>query len=669
MTTSSAPPRPPRWRHHAAAGLITALTLSATALPQPAVAAPGAAVPTPVAPAVTATPDGFASVNALGQNGTTGGAGGPVVTVTTAAQFLDYISRPGPYVVQVSGTITLPTGTSDGMHNVASDKTIVGLGANATLSGGGLNIGVPVDDDVTSPPANAVHNIIIRNLHLTGATDDLVNVQMFSHHIWIDHNEFSNGDDGAVDIKRGSDFVTVSWNHFHDHDKTLLLGHDDDNAAQDVGRLRVTYHHNWFDASDQRNPRVRFSALAHVYNNYYDDNSYGVVSTNDSAVLVENNYFYSVNNPGRVDFSGPLGRIVERGNILVACNHPIETRGTVPDPRTYYPYTLDPAANVPTIVPAGAGVGRISPTSDPTAAAAATAAGPGVTAQPDGFASVDALGQNGTTGGVGGPVVTATNASDFLEYIDTVGPMIIQVTGRIQISSKQGVRPNKTIIGVGNAEITGGGLDFYRSYNVIVRNINFTDAEDDAINVGQNSHHIWIDHNRFAGAVDGSVDIVRGADYVTVSWNHFDHSDKSMLIGHSDGSGSTDIGHLKVSIHHNFFDNSRQRHPRIRFAEPVHVYNNYFLGNELYGIASTENAGVVVEGNYFRDVPHPMYSASGYADSGPGRAVQRNNVFVNSGTPETAGTVTEPRTYYPYTLDSAANVPALVTAGAGVGRI
>jgi pectate lyase len=92
---------------------------------------------------------------------------------------------------------------------------------------------------------------------------------------------------------------------------------------------------------------------------------------------------------------------------------------------------------------------------------------------------------------------------------------------------------------------------------VIVRNIHFTNADDDAINVGQESHHIWIDHNTFSGAVDGSVDIVRGADYVTVSWNHFDHSDKTMLISHSDGAASTDVGHLKVSIHHNFFDHSR----------------------------------------------------------------------------------------------------------------
>ncbi|MBO4207058.1 pectate lyase family protein [Micromonospora echinofusca] len=681
-TSRASQRRSRRQRMLTAVALATALTVPAVPVAAvPVAAAPVAALPVAAAPAAdalpktarpatsaAAAPDGFASVTALGQAGTTGGAGGPTVTVTTAEQFIDYISRPGPYVVQVSGTIDLPTGSNDGMYHVASDKTIIGLGADATLSGGGLTIGVPVDDTVTSPPANAVHNIIIRNLHLTGASDDLINVQMFSHHIWIDHNEFSNGDDGAVDIKRGSDFVTVSWNHFHDHYKTLLLGHDEDAGPQDIGRLRVTYHHNHFNRSDQRNPRVRFSALAHVYNNYYYDNSYGVASTYDAAVLMENNYFYSVNNPGRVDFSGDLGRIVERGNILVACNHAIETRGTVPDPRSYYPYQLDPTADVPTIVPAGAGVGKLGATATTVARAAATD-GPAASAVPDGFAAVDALGQNGTTGGLGGPVVTATNASDFLEYIDTVGPLIIQVTGRIAITSKQGVRPNKTIIGIGNAEITGGGLDFYRSYNVIVRNINFTLAEDDAVNVGQNSHHIWIDHNRFSGAVDGSVDIVRGADYVTVSWNHFDHSDKSMLIGHSDGSGSTDIGHLKVSIHHNFFDNSRQRHPRVRFGEPVHVYNNYFLGNALYGIASTENGGVMVEGNYFKDVPYPMYSASGYADSGPGRAVQRNNIFVNSGAPETSGTVVEPGTYYAYQLDPPTNVPALVTAGAGVGRI
>ncbi|MEW9548248.1 polysaccharide lyase family 1 protein [Nonomuraea sp. NPDC050783] len=289
---------------------------------------------------------------------------------------------------------------------------------------------------------------------------------------------------------------------------------------------------------------------------------------------------------------------------------------------------------------------------------------------PTGFAAVNALGRAGTTGGAGGRIVTATSSEQFLDYIDSLETLVIQVPGTIAITSKQGVRPNKTIVGVGSSgHITGGGLDFYRSSNVIVRNLRFTDAEDDAINIGQNSHHIWIDHNTFSGAADGSVDIVRGADYVTVSWNHFDHSDKSMLISHSDGAAGTDVSHLKVTIHHNFFDHSRQRHPRIRFGEPVHIYNNYYLGNELYGIASTENAGAVVEGNYFENVAHPLYSASGYADSGPGRAVQRDNVFVGSGAPETAGTVVEPGTYYSYTLDAPQGVPAAVRAGAGHGRI
>jgi pectate lyase len=99
------------------------------------------------------------------------------------------------------------------------------------------------------------------------------------------------------------------------------------------------------------------------------------------------------------------------------------------------------------------------------------------------------------------------------------------------------------------------------------------------------------------------------------------------------------------------------------------VYNNYFRANSLYAVASTMNAGVLVEGNYFENVPFPCYSASGYADSGPGRLVQRNNVFTGSGACEVSGSVTEPRTYYQYTVDSPSSVPAAVRAGAGIGKI
>jgi pectate lyase len=329
-----------------------------------------------------------------------------------------------------------------------------------------------------------------------------------------------------------------------------------------------------------------------------------------------------------------------------------------------------PSVSPSTTVSASASVSASPSVSASASPSVPPTASPPPAGQPDGFASVNALGQNGTTGGAGGPTVVVTSAAALLAAIDTIGPLNIHVQGTINITSKQGVRPNKTILGLGtNAVINGGGFDFYRSSNVIIRNLTFTNAEDDAVNVGQNSHHVWVDHNRFVAPVDGAIDIVRGAEYVTVSWNHFDHTDKTMLIGHSDGSGSEDIGHLKISIHHNFFDHSRQRHPRVRFGDPVHVYNNYFLANELYAIASTQDGGVLVEGNYFQDVLFPCYSVSGYADSGPGRLVQRNNIFSNSGLCEAGGTVTEPGTFYGYSLTSAASVPSVVTASAGVGHL
>jgi pectate lyase len=293
--------------------------------------------------------------------------------------------------------------------------------------------------------------------------------------------------------------------------------------------------------------------------------------------------------------------------------------------------------------------------------------------QPDGYASVNALGQNGTTGGAGGPTVTVTTGAELAQYAGANTPYIIMVSGQVQVSGMVTVVANKSIIGIGsNAGITGGGLQLGTTTrpgnNVIIRNLSFRNADDDSVSVHNASHHVWIDHNEFYPAFDGSVDVKRRSTYVTVSWNWFRGTDKSMLLGHSD-SFTEDIGHLKVTYHHNYFDGSNQRHPRVRFGEPVHVYNNYYRDIGLYGIVSVENAGVMVEGNYFEGVAFPCYSASGYADSDPGRLVQRNNVFTGSGTCETNGSVAEPSTFYSYTMDSAAAVPQIVTAGVGVGTI
>ncbi|UCM87343.1 pectate lyase family protein [Streptomyces marincola] len=330
------------------AGLAATWPAAGHAAPAPAPAA--------LASVLAETPTGFAGVSAFGQNGTTGGAGGPQVTVSDASSFIEAIGAEGPRVVLVDGMITLP----DGMYDVSSDTTVLGLGADSGITGGGLNIGLPVDEDATSPPPDAVHNVIIRNLNFRDASDDSINVQMFSHHIWIDHNDLADGYDGLIDIKRGSSHITVSWNHTHDHTKNMLLGHDDDNEAQDTGRLKVTYHHNWYDDTPQRNPRVRFGDPVHIFNNYFFDNSdTGPACQADSGCWIEANYFEDVEEPMTNSYSGPEGNIVERDNHFTGETGDPVTGGRVQDPGAYYDYAPDPAADVKALVTAGAGTGTI----------------------------------------------------------------------------------------------------------------------------------------------------------------------------------------------------------------------------------------------------------------------------------------------------------------------
>ena len=80
----------------------------------------------------------------------------------------------------------------------------------------------------------------------------------------------------------------------------------------------------------------------------------------NAGVMVENNYFDDVEKPTRTDVGGDPGRIVARGNINVNTEDPIVTAGTVAEPRNFYSYTLDPAANVPSLVSQGAGVGKLN---------------------------------------------------------------------------------------------------------------------------------------------------------------------------------------------------------------------------------------------------------------------------------------------------------------------
>ncbi|MCO5973525.1 pectate lyase family protein [Actinoallomurus soli] len=292
----------------------------------------------PVAAAYESSPVGFASMN----GGTTGGAGGTTVTVTTASQLTDYASRSGSYIIKVNASISLSS-----MTKVTSNKTIIGVGTAGKITGYGLNV------------TNA-KNVIIRNLTFTGSGDDAINVQ-YSTNVWIDHNDLSNAYDGLVDIKRASDYATVSWNHFHNHDKTALLGHSDDNGSEDIGHLRVTYVHNWFDKTTQRHPRVRFGNPVHVFNNYYGAvTSYGVASTCNAGVFVENNYFENVKSP-TVTQTGdsPDGNLKASGNYLTGSGS-IATRNSSSVASIPYSYSAESGSSVKSTVTAGAGVGKVS---------------------------------------------------------------------------------------------------------------------------------------------------------------------------------------------------------------------------------------------------------------------------------------------------------------------
>ncbi len=279
-----------------------------------------------------------------------------------------------------------------------------------------------------------------------------------------------------------------------------------------------------------------------------------------------------------------------------------------------------------------------------------------------GFATVDYE----ITGGTGGETVVVTDYSGLSSYAQALDPYIIKIDGTITGSGMIPVNGNKTIVGIGqSALISGFGFNISDVSNVIVRNISFTGANDDAINV-QTSEYVWIDHCSFSNAYDGCVDIKRGANYITVSWNKFSNHVKTCLLGHSNSNGSQDIGKLKVTYHHNWFNGTDQRHPRVRFGE-CHVFNNYYNDIITYGIASTCEAEVLVESNYFKNVEYPAVTGGLGIESPPGYINNINNYFENSGSPEETGSVFDPKDYYGYTPDSAENIEDIVSANAGAG--
>jgi len=303
---------------------------------------------------------------------TTGGGSATPETVTTVAALKTAVAGTDAAVIYVSGVLASDT------VMIGSNKTIVGL-CGAEIHG---------HIDLTGSS-----NVIIRNIKVVGygvgnctldpafvamvgcsSGNDAITVAR-SNHIWFDHDDVSDGTDGNLDITLGSDFVTVSWTKFHytartdntGNDSTGASGHrfsnlvgGDDNSSPDIGKLNVTWHHNWWaDRVVERQPRIRYGKN-HLYNNLWTSSgdNYCVRSGMNAQILLENNVFMGVKSPHEFNNTADQGtsNITSTNNVYSGTSGTQATGGggtafTTPS----YAYVLDAASSVQALAQAGAG--------------------------------------------------------------------------------------------------------------------------------------------------------------------------------------------------------------------------------------------------------------------------------------------------------------------------
>ncbi len=280
--------------------------------------------------------------------GTRGGQGGTVVSAATPEALAMYALMDVPLVIQIGTKISLTE-----QIRVHSNKTIEGVSADAEITGSGFYI-------------TGVNNVIVRRLKITKALKtDAIGIDS-SHHVWIDHCDLSSDRilpessetyDGLVDITHASEYVTVSWNLFHDHHRPSIVGHSNSTTAmaEDVGHLLVTYHHNRFTNVSSNTPRVRFGSL-HVFNNLYEnvDNN-AIISQMSANVLVERNAFDTVGVPITTVYADPIqGFARSLDNLCIAScgSDNIQSPSQWMPPYTYFP---DDKNSVPAVVAGCAG--------------------------------------------------------------------------------------------------------------------------------------------------------------------------------------------------------------------------------------------------------------------------------------------------------------------------
>ncbi|KAH8834973.1 polysaccharide lyase family 1 protein [Flagelloscypha sp. PMI_526] len=307
---------------------------------------------------------GYATQN----GGTTGGSGGTTTTVTAAAAFTSAVKETlqgdAKKTVYLKGAISLSSQAS-----VGSNTSIIGVGNNATINGGGLKI-------------SKVSNVIVQNLIIDKVVGNDGITVTTSTNVWVDHNEFYSDlthgvdyYDGQLDINHAADFVTISNNIFRDHYKSSLVGGSADNGAEGAGHFRLTYVGNHWSNVHTRTPALRFSHT-HIYNNLYSNViSQGIHSRCDAQVFVEGNKFenspeplstYGLVIPDDSPNTSPAGDLEADGYANLGAANDWGTgkinlthTGTFTQAQIPYTYTILPVAQVSASVIANAGVGKI----------------------------------------------------------------------------------------------------------------------------------------------------------------------------------------------------------------------------------------------------------------------------------------------------------------------
>lgn len=304
---------------------------------------------------------GWAAVEGDGVPTTTGGGSVAPVRPKTADELVELAADDEPRVIELAGTFTIPR------LQVASNKTLVGVGADAKIVGG-----LRVRGSADAP----VRNVILRNFSVDGATSQVDSdaVQLyFAHHVWLDHVEIWDGPDGNLDMTHAVNWVTVSWSKFRysssyrrpagesaDHRFSSLVGHSDGNAKEDAARLKITFHHDWWaEGVIERMPRVRFGQV-HVFNNLFaaPGNNYCVRAGAGARLLVEGNAFEGVRNPHEFNSADDekTASITARDNLYAgATGMQAEGGGGVALTSVPYAAALEPAAGVGAAVRACAG--------------------------------------------------------------------------------------------------------------------------------------------------------------------------------------------------------------------------------------------------------------------------------------------------------------------------